>query len=390
MTQRVGEPERVSARGIEPRYVPGGTTRKVRIVTHTSSAVLGTFRDYILGPTRFMNLMSCFELGIITNLTRFHPAGLTAQQIADATGTTAHNVEQLMQLPVKDGFLSYNEKTGTYALEGLGRLSEAELDRVLPWMSVVKEVCLRQLYYLTDSVRTGKIVGLEQLYGVTGNFYAAGEALPDLHVAWAKTMSQVSAFIDPWFFNQLDLPENAKVLDLAGNTGQGALLAHQHHPGKNLHVTCFDLPEKEAETLENFRTHGVEEHCSFIGGDAFAEVPRGFDIIMIKHFLDMWDRDSARRILDNVFESLDVGGKVIALSLTYPEDTIADAVADFFPAYFLGCTMAQGGPQKLTTYTTWLKESGFDITNTITQDPATLTPDTIPIHSIICATKKSR
>ncbi|WBB61002.1 hypothetical protein O7599_00090 [Streptomyces sp. WMMC500] len=36
----------------------------------------------------------------------------------------------------------------------------------------------------------------------------------------------------------------------------------------------------------------------------------------------------------------------------YPEDlTDADNCnVDFFPAFFIGCTMGQGGPQKMSTY----------------------------------------
>jgi hypothetical protein len=154
-------------------------------------------------------------------------------------------------------------------------------------------------------------------------------------------------------------------------------------------VTTFDLPEKKEECLRNFSTHGVDEQCSFIGGDVFDEIPKGFDVVLIKHFLDMFDKEDVCRILAAVNGSLDAGGQVHILVPVYPED-IKDSSnynVDFFPAFFLGCTMGQGGPQKLSTYRNWLEECGFVVTKVVTKDAADIPPDVIPVQAILCATK---
>jgi O-methyltransferase domain len=133
----------------------------------------------------------------------------------------------------------------------------------------------------------------------------------------------------------------------------------------------------------------VTEHCSFIGGDVFEDVPKGFDVVLIKHFLDMFDRSEVFKILDGVNRSLDVGGKIDILVPVYPEN-IKDSdnyTVDFFPTFFLGCAMGQGGPQKLSTYRSWLKECGFRVTKAIAKDPADIPPDAIPVQAILCATK---
>ncbi|MCQ4085189.1 hypothetical protein NGB36_32675 [Streptomyces sp. RB6PN25] len=352
-------------------------------------AVLAKFREYVLGPLRFMNLLSCFELGIVDVLKGNAGGGMTAVQIADATGIAPHSVEQMLYLLVKEDFVSFDESSASYALDGIKHLSDDDLGRVLPWMDMVKVVCLRQLYYLTESVRTGKVVGLKELYDFEGNFYEASTRYPELQASWGAMMDQVTGFIDPWFFGNLDLPDNAKVLDVAGNTGLGAVLAYRHKRVENLHVTCFDFPEKEAEALENFRAHGVQDHCSFIGGDVFDSVPKGFDVVMIKHFLDMFDKENVFRILKGVHEALDVGGQVYVLVPIYPEDVKSSCSVDFFPAYFLGCTMAQGGPQKISTYEQWMEACGFKVTKAVSQDISAMPPDVIPVHGIICGTKTS-
>ncbi|WP_456154803.1 methyltransferase [Wenjunlia vitaminophila] len=353
----------------------------------TPEATLARFREYMVGPARFMNLLSCFELGIIDVL-RENP-GMTAAKLGDAVGAKPDAVEQLLHLLVKEGFVSHDEGSGAYALDALAGVAEADLRRALTYMNMIKVVALRQLFYLTDSVRTGTLVGLKELYGAEGTLYGAVADHRDLRESWATLMDNVTANIDPWFFGNVDIPAGARVLDLAGNTGLGAIHTYQHKASPGLRVTTFDLPEKEKECLENFRAHGVDEHCSFIGGNVFEGIPKGFDVVLIKHFLDMFDKDDVFRILQGVHSSLEVGGQVNIMVPVYPEN-IKDTDnynVDFFPAFFIGCTMAQGGPQKLSTYRGWLEECGFEVTKAVTKDPAEVPRDVIPVQAILCATK---
>jgi SAM-dependent methyltransferase len=353
----------------------------------TQAAVLTRFREHMLGPLRFMNLLSCFELGIVDALRTDSGGEMTAEQIAEVTGLRAHAVEQMLWLLVKENFVAYDEASATYRLAGIKLLTDEDLGRVLPWMDMIKVVCLRQLYYLTESVRSGKVVGLKELYDFDGNFYEASTRHPELLKSWGGMMDAVTGFIDPWFHENLEVAQDARVLDMAGNTGLGAILALQHKRDRNIEVTCFDFAEKEAEARANFRAHGVEDRCSFIGGDVFDGVPKGFDIVMIKHFLDMFDKENVFRILRNVHEALDVGGQVVVLVPIYPEDVRVSSSVDFFPAYFYGCTMAEGGPQKVSTYEKWMEECGFTVTKVVSQDIRTMPADMIPVHGILCATK---
>ncbi|WFE62955.1 methyltransferase [Micromonospora sp. WMMD714] len=353
----------------------------------TPEATLARFREYMVGPTRFMNLLSCFELGLVDRL-RDNP-GLTAVKLGDAVGVKPDAVEQLLQLLVKEGFVAYDEGSGAYSLAALGDVAEADLRRALAYMNLIKVVALRQVYYLTESVRTGQVVGLKELYGFDGNLYGAVAEHQDLRDSWLTLMNRVTANIDPWFFANIDVPAGAQVLDLAGNTGLGAIHTYRMKTSPGLRVTTFDLPEKEEECLRNFREHGVEEHCSFVGGDVFASIPGGFDVVLIKHFLDMFDKEEVFRILTGVHRSLNVGGQVNILVPVYPEDiTDSDNYnVDFFPSFFLGCTMGQGGPQKLSTYRSWLEECGFTVTKAVTKDSAEVPPDVIPVQAILSATK---
>nr|WP_311706065.1 methyltransferase [Streptomyces sp. DSM 44938] len=341
----------------------------------------------MVGPARFMTLLSCFELGIIDTL-RETP-GMTAAKLGDAVGVKPDAVEQLLHLLVKEGFVAHDEESGAYTLDALADVDQADLRRALTYMNMIKVVALRQLFYLTESARTGTLVGLKELYGSEGTLYGAVAEHQDLRESWATLMNTVTARMDPWFFDNIDVPSGSQVLDLAGNTGLGAIHTYKMKESPGLRVTTFDLPEKEKECLANFRAEGVDEHCSFIGGDVFEGIPQGFDVVLIKHFLDMFDKDDVFKILEGVNGSLEVGGQVHIMVPVYPENiTDSDNYnVDFFPAFFIGCTMGQGGPQKLSTYRSWLEECGFKVTKAITKAPADIPPDVIPVQAILCATK---
>lgn len=178
--------------------------------------------------------------------------------------------------------------------------------------------------------------------------------------------------------SSIDIPAGAQVLDLAGNTGLGAIHAYKLKASPGLRVTTFDWPAKEGECLENFRAHGVAEHCSFIGGDVFKEVPTGFDVVLIKHFLALWGTQEALATFSGVNKALNIGGQIHMLVPLYPEsdnENTDPRCVDFYPAFFLGCAMGQGGGQKLSAYRRWLGDAGFEITKVNVEDPADIPPD---------------
>lgn len=352
----------------------------------TAAATFTRLREFMVGPTRFAILVSCFELGIVDAL-REKPRQ-SAAQLAEAVGARPDAVEQLLHLPVKEGFLTQDARTGAYSLGSFAGIPKAHLDQVLTVLDMIKVVMLRQVFHLSESVRSGTVVGLDKVYGFHGNLYEAVAEHKDLRESWATMMDGVTAQLDPWFFRNVHIPTGSRVLDLAGNTGLGAILTLRTKASPGLHVTTFDLPEKEEECLENFRAHGVEEHCSFVGGDVFESVPTGYDVVLVKHFLDMFDKADVAGILSKVSESLEVGGQLNILVPIYPDDVkdTTSAGVDIFPAYFLACAMGRGGPQKLSTYRSWVEQCGFKVTKTVAQDLSAM-PGTLISHGIVCATK---
>ncbi|AXG83091.1 hypothetical protein DVK44_34395 [Streptomyces paludis] len=343
----------------------------------------------MVGPTRFMNLYACFELGIVDALRK--EAGLTAAELGALVGAKPDAVEQLLYLLEKERFVARDAATGGYTLDRLAEVPEADLQRALTFMGMIKTGMLRQLYYLADSVTTGSVVGLKEFYGFDGTMFEAAAQVAEVRAAWGPLARNETASVYPWFFRSFDIPAGARVLDVLGGTGLGAVMTCQLKGSPGLRVTTFDRPALEAECLRTFEAHGLTDDCSFVGGQVLESLPEGYDVLLLKHFVDMYDKDDVLTILRNAHRALLPGGRIVVLAAVYPEDIgdAGDYQADFFPAYILGCVMGRGGLQTVSTYRSWLEECGFEVTEVSAKEPAEIPADAIINRVVISATRRS-
>jgi 2,7-dihydroxy-5-methyl-1-naphthoate 7-O-methyltransferase len=94
------------------------------------------------------------------------------------------------------------------------------------------------------------------------------------------------------------------VCDVGGGTG--ALLRVLLDRHRSLKATVLDLPEVVA-TAES------HERLTALAGDAFVEVPGGFDVYLFVHVLHDWGDDDALRLMTSAARALGPDGRVIVL-----------------------------------------------------------------------------
>ncbi|KAL0326200.1 UNVERIFIED_CONTAM: (Iso)eugenol O-methyltransferase [Sesamum radiatum] len=98
------------------------------------------------------------------------------------------------------------------------------------------------------------------------------------------------------------------IVDVGGGTATALALIIANYPYIN--GVNFDLPE----VVRNAPTyHGIEH----IGGDMFAEVPRG-DAILLKFMLHNWSDEKCIKLLKNCYEALPNKGKLIVMDYILP------------------------------------------------------------------------
>jgi len=135
----------------------------------------------------------------------------------------------------------------------------------------------------------------------------------------------------------LDWSASRRVCDVGGGTGQllAALLERQPH----LEGALFDLPAVVARAVEH-------ERLTTIGGDAFREVPSGFDTYLLVNVLHDWNDDDAGKILDCVALAASRDARIIVVD---NERTVTPHNDLAVSADVLMAALTNGGRERTTS-----------------------------------------
>lgn len=127
----------------------------------------------------------------------------------------------------------------------------------------------------------------------------------------------------------LDWSATRTVCDVGGGTGE--LLACLLDLFPEMQGTVLDLPEVVRRTVEHPR-------LSAVGGDAFVEVPSGFDTYLLVNVLHDWNDHDAGRLLESVVDAAGAHSRVIVVDNDRPTVPLPDVAvaADVLMAALTG------------------------------------------------------
>jgi len=115
-----------------------------------------------------------------------------------------------------------------------------------------------------------------------------------------------------------------EVLDVGG--GRGTLLLQLLMQNVGLSGVLFDLPHVVERAMPRLRA-SVGERARGVGGDFFCALPRGADVILLKHVLHNWNDDRASELLRRCAEALAPGGRLLLIDTVLAPDNRADLAA---------------------------------------------------------------
>ncbi|MFO1425946.1 MAG: methyltransferase [Steroidobacteraceae bacterium] len=188
--------------------------------------------------------------------------------------------------------------------EGPGSIRAAVLQRSDPiWWQACGE--------LTDTVRNGRWRG-----GDSRKLYAHFERDPAARARFDRGMANVSRREDAAVAAALDLPAQARVVDLGG--GRGGLLAALllRHP--QARGVLFEQPTLLADRA-SLAVAPLLARCELVPGDFFAGVPAGGDVYVYKRIIHSWPRDESIALLRQVREVLPPAGRVLVVDVVIRE-----------------------------------------------------------------------
>lgn len=265
------------------------------------------------GPVMFQAARSLRELGILEQVGKTGKQGATTEEISSATGISPYGVEVLLDAGLSMGLVRLEH--GRYIMTKIGffilhdNLTSVNMD-------FVHHTCYKAMYYLLDSVRTGKPEGLK----VLGNWETVYQGLTELPEEVTKSWFGFDHFYSDNVFQEV-LPvifaeKPGRIMDVGGNTGKWARICLEYDP--DVEVTIVDLPKTLKNALELASRepyfHRLHGHPMDVL-DKKNEFPEGYDVIWMSQFLDCFSGEEILSILQRAAKAMNEHSSLYILEL---------------------------------------------------------------------------
>lgn len=263
------------------------------------------------GPLLFQAARVLRDRGILAELRKESPTGLTAQELSLRTNTSVYGVTVLLEGGLAAELV---EKAGDrFSLTTVGYLVLKDpMTRVN--MDFVEDVCYRAADHLDEAIETGKPSGLTEL----GDWPTVYEGLRHLGEPARQSWLAFDHFYSDDSFPQI-LPivfesRPARIIDVGGNTGKFAAAALSYDP--KVEVTVADLPGQIASCRENLRALGHTDRAHFHEFSILAEdaaLPEAADVIWMSQFLCCFSEEEVVHNLSVARRALKPGARLLIM-----------------------------------------------------------------------------
>jgi len=310
------------------------------------------------------------------------PSGATFDEIVRWTNTTEKGMDVLLEAMLNLGTVSYNKDTKRFHNEYLKDSSSNDGDDA-EWktQALMESVAMqRQLYYLADSVREGRAVGLTEVLGDYESIYEARADLPDVARDWDPWMdshngdiAQRMAFIYQLPSVVARIGENSTsfkghVLDWCGNDGKNAIKLAKNDP--TMRLTVLDLPAQVAKAAHNIEAASLQDQIDTKGVDLLVHekivFEHRYDAVFMIHMIREWTDADLTRFVETAHSNLNPGGVLVIFPFAL-ERHLGDfdhytpnlAVNSFHSLYMLASAAHTSYPKFVQETKTMLGAVGF-------------------------------
>jgi ubiquinone/menaquinone biosynthesis C-methylase UbiE len=313
------------------------------------------------GPVIFQAARVLRNSGILKLIEDSGHTGITNDEIAEKVNLSNYGVRVLLESGLGMGLVLVNDKKYTLGKTGYFILHDP---LTITNMDFVHDVNYKGLFYLDESIETGKPIGLKE-FGDWETIYEGLSQLPK-HVqkSW---FSFDHYFSDDAFPLVLPLVYNERtknILDIGGNTGKWAIASSNYAP--DIHITIMDLPGQLNVAKKKIEELGLNERVSFLPVNILDETvkfPKGFDAIWMSQFLDCFSEAEIVSILKRCYEALDENGQVIILEPYWDRQKFEVAAFCLQQTSIYFTALANGNSQMYSAevFFKCVEEAGFDI-----------------------------
>lgn len=275
---------------------------------HSDSLLWGA----VSGISRFAALLTMAELGVADQLA---DGPLDTEELAKRCGAHAPALRRVLRELAGMGVV---RKAGTdgYDLTDAGAVLRSDVPGSI--RSSIRMLGEDSFWYamgrLPDTVRTGSSAFVTKY----GHLYEYLATNPDSARIFDAYMTARAIPFTEGLVKRYDFTGVGTLVDVAG--GRGHILATVLHAHPDMRGILHDLDHVADGARELLAAEGLADRSEAVAGDFFASVPAGADAYLLASVLHNWDDGDAVRILRNVRQAMNPGGRVLVLEVALPDD----------------------------------------------------------------------
>lgn len=313
------------------------------------------------GPVIFQAARVLRNTGILKVIEESGSTGLAIAEIAEKVKLPLYGVRVLLESGLSLGLVLVNDKKYTLGKTGYFILHDP-LTKTN--MDFVHDVNYKGLFYLDESIKTGKPAGLKE-FGEWQTIYEGLSQLPE-HVqkSWFSFDHFFSDDAFPLVLKQVYTISVKNILDIGGNTGKWAIASVKY--AEDIMVTIMDLPGQLDVAKRKIEAMGLQDRVTLLPVNILDETlkfPKGFDAIWMSQFLDCFSEAEIVSILKRCYEALDDNGQVIILEPFWDRQRYEIATFCLQQTSLYFTALANGNSQMYSaeTFLKCIEEAGFNI-----------------------------
>ena len=314
-----------------------------------------------LAPLIFQAARLLRDHGILEALRRSR-TGLTVDNLAEHVSVSEYGITVLLEAGLAANVVRREDDRYQLTPTGLCLLTD-ESTRIN--MDVVHECCFIPAYYLEESIRDGKPVGLQRIFGDWETIYPALPSFPEkARESWLRWDHFYSDAAFPQALPIVFESAPRSLLDVGGNTGKWAVQCAGH--SDDVSITIVDLPDTVAMAVENIRAHGLEERIHTRAADvldASMVFPQGFDAIWMSQFLVCFSEDEALGLLERAAAAMSPDSKLYILDNFWDRQSseIASFCLQAFSLYFTFLANGRSRMYKASDVISMVESAGMKV-----------------------------
>jgi len=274
--------------------------------------------DLIGGHRVTAALCAAVELGIIDVLAAGDRTACEVGRECSVHGTSS---ERLLTALAGLGICRLAGE-GRYRLTDMGTLLAKQATPSLrDWALFEGRMLSPSWMELAESVRSGRTSSA--IAGFGGGRYEQMRHDPEAASLFDAAMCSMTRLAAHGLMEACDFNDAGRILDVGG--GIGTLLIEILRACPKTSGCVLDLTRCEAAAHQAIAGAGLHSRASFLAGDFFADVPSGFDTLLLKNVLHNWDDERCLVLLARCRSALGACGRIVIAERFMPSAPTASS-----------------------------------------------------------------